>query len=175
MADATVITAESDDGVDCRNSGPLHRQPARHDLVIAVQPGSAGCIGPGAMPPMHRYLGIPYCTGLGRFLSGPQGVGDSPLACHPGLLPGTGCSPSDCGIARLEFALRTPLCAPRLPDTPSPTYPHAAEGHAEPQPHLSHWRNRAGGNLRLMPVWCGRLVATRLHSPVSPRHHWLRS
>lgn len=60
-----VIMADADDSYDLANLGPfLAALRAGNDLVMGNR--FAGGIEPGAMPPLHRYLGNPVLTFVGR-------------------------------------------------------------------------------------------------------------
>ena len=60
-----VVMGDADDSYDWSALGPfLDRLRAGADLVMGDR--FAGGIQPGAMPPLHRYLGNPVLTGLGR-------------------------------------------------------------------------------------------------------------
>lgn len=68
-----VIMGDSDDSYDFTNLGPfLEKLRANYDLVMGNR--FMGGIKPGAMPPLHRYLGNPVLTGIGRvFFKSPAG------------------------------------------------------------------------------------------------------
>lgn len=60
-----VVMGDADDSYDWSALGPfLDNLRAGADLVMGDR--FAGGIRPGAMPPLHRYLGNPVLTGLGR-------------------------------------------------------------------------------------------------------------
>jgi glycosyltransferase involved in cell wall biosynthesis len=66
---AYVIMGDADDSYDFGELEPfLHQLEAGCDLVIGNR--FAGGIEPGAMPPLHRYLGNPVLSFLGRRLFG---------------------------------------------------------------------------------------------------------
>jgi glycosyltransferase involved in cell wall biosynthesis len=66
---AYVIMGDADDSYDFGELEPfLHQLEAGYDLVIGNR--FAGGIEPGAMPPLHRYLGNPVLSFLGRRLFG---------------------------------------------------------------------------------------------------------
>src|SRR3954469_5156982 len=70
-----VIMADSDDSYDLSNLGPFIEQlRAGHDVVMGNR--FKGGIEPGAMPPLHRYLGNPVLSWLGRSLFSMKGIGD---------------------------------------------------------------------------------------------------
>lgn len=68
-----VIMGDSDDSYDFTNLGPfLEKLRDNYDLVMGNR--FMGGIQPGAMPPLHRYLGNPVLTGIGRiFFKSPAG------------------------------------------------------------------------------------------------------
>jgi hypothetical protein len=60
-----VIMADADDSYDLENLAPfIDRLRSGCDLVMGNR--FAGGIQPGAMPPLHRYLGNPVLTSIGR-------------------------------------------------------------------------------------------------------------
>jgi glycosyltransferase involved in cell wall biosynthesis len=62
-----VIMADADDSYDLSNLGPfLEALRGGADLVMGNR--FAGGIEPGAMPALHRYLGNPVLTAIGRVL-----------------------------------------------------------------------------------------------------------
>lgn len=62
-----IIMGDADDSYNFANLGPfLHKLRSGHDLVMGNR--FAGGISPGAMPPLHKYLGNPVLTGIGRLL-----------------------------------------------------------------------------------------------------------
>ena len=64
---AYVIMGDADDSYDFGELEPfLHQLEAGYDLVIGNR--FAGGIEPGAMPALHRYLGNPVLSFLGRRL-----------------------------------------------------------------------------------------------------------
>jgi hypothetical protein len=70
-----VIMADSDDSYDLSNLGPfIDKLREGHDVVMGNR--FAGGIGPGAMPPLHKYLGNPVLSWLGRMLFKLKGIGD---------------------------------------------------------------------------------------------------
>jgi glycosyltransferase involved in cell wall biosynthesis len=66
-----IIMGDADDSYDFGNLGPfVEKLRAGYDLVMGNR--FAGGIGEGAMPPLHRYVGNPILTGIGRlFFSSP--------------------------------------------------------------------------------------------------------
>jgi len=70
-----VIMADSDDSYDLSKLGPfIDKLREGNDVVMGNR--FKGGIGPGAMPPLHRYLGNPVLSWLGRTLFDLKGVGD---------------------------------------------------------------------------------------------------
>lgn len=70
-----VIMADADDSYDLANLGPfIDKLREGHDVVMGNR--FKGGIAPGAMPPLHRYLGNPVLSWLGRALFKLRGVGD---------------------------------------------------------------------------------------------------
>jgi hypothetical protein len=64
-----VIMADADDSYDLSNLGPfLEQLRAGADLVVGNR--FAGGIEEGAMPALHRYVGNPVLTGIGRVFFG---------------------------------------------------------------------------------------------------------
>ncbi len=64
-----IIMGDADDSYDLSNLEPFIRElRAGHDLVMGNR--FRGGIAPGAMPPLHRYLGNPVLSFLGRRLFG---------------------------------------------------------------------------------------------------------
>lgn len=69
-----VIMGDADDSYDFAGLAPFVAQLREgHDLVMGNR--FRGGIAPGAMPPLHRYLGNPVLSGIGRIFFRP-GVGD---------------------------------------------------------------------------------------------------
>lgn len=70
-----VIMADADDSYDLTQLGPfIARLREGHDLVMGNR--FRGGIEPGAMPLLHKYLGNPVLSWLGRRLFRLRGVGD---------------------------------------------------------------------------------------------------
>ena len=70
-----VIMADADDSYDLSNLGPfIDRLREGHDVVMGNR--FRGGIAPGAMPALHRYLGNPVLSFLGRALFRLKHVGD---------------------------------------------------------------------------------------------------
>jgi glycosyltransferase involved in cell wall biosynthesis len=70
-----VIMADADDSYDLSNLGPfVEKLREGHDVVMGNR--FKGGIAKGAMPPLHRYLGNPVLSRVGRWLFGLKGIGD---------------------------------------------------------------------------------------------------
>ncbi|MEV4626726.1 glycosyltransferase family 2 protein [Micromonospora sp. NPDC049523] len=70
-----IIMGDADDSYDLSGLEPFIRElRAGHDLVMGNR--FRGGIAKGAMPPLHRYLGNPVLSWLGRRLFGLRNVGD---------------------------------------------------------------------------------------------------
>lgn len=70
-----VIMADADDSYDLSNLGPFVEKLRKgHDVVMGNR--FRGGIERGAMPPLHRYLGNPILSWLGRWLFNLKGVKD---------------------------------------------------------------------------------------------------
>jgi glycosyltransferase involved in cell wall biosynthesis len=62
-----IVMGDADDSYNFANLGPfLTKLRAGYELVMGNR--FAGGIAPGAMPPLHKYLGNPVLTGIGRLL-----------------------------------------------------------------------------------------------------------
>jgi hypothetical protein len=68
-----IIMGDADDSYDFSNLGPfVEKLRGGCDLVMGNR--FQGGIKPGAMPPLHKYLGNPVLTWVGRlFFSSPVG------------------------------------------------------------------------------------------------------
>lgn len=132
-----VIMADADDSYNFSNLGPfVEKLRAGYDLVMGNR--FEGGIKPGAMPPLHRYLGNPVLTGIGRLLF------HSPCGdFHCGL---RGFSKSavmklDLRTSGMEFAsemvVKSTLHKLRIIDVPTTLSP---DGRSR-EPHLRSWRD----------------------------------
>jgi glycosyltransferase involved in cell wall biosynthesis len=132
-----IIMGDADDSYDFANLGPfIEKLRAGYDLVMGNR--FRGGIQEGAMPPLHKYLGNPVLTGLGRlFFRSP--VGDF----HCGL---RGFSKSalvklDLHTTGMEFAsemvVKATLHRMRITEVPTTLAP---DGRSR-APHLRSWRD----------------------------------
>ncbi|MGV3661595.1 MAG: glycosyltransferase family 2 protein [Prosthecobacter sp.] len=59
-----VMFADSDSTYLYENAAELYQEAVKHDAGMAIASRMIGKIEPGAMPPLHRYLGTPVLTTL---------------------------------------------------------------------------------------------------------------
>jgi len=132
-----VIMGDADDSYDFSALGPfIEKLRKGNDLVMGNR--FRGGIAPGAMPALHRYLGNPVLSGLGRlFFRCP--VGDF----HCGL---RGFSRKAFGRMKLqttgmefasEIVVKATLLGLRIAEVPTTLSP---DGRSRP-PHLRSWRD----------------------------------
>jgi glycosyltransferase involved in cell wall biosynthesis len=132
-----VIMGDADDSYDFSRLGPfVEKLRAGYELVMGNR--FAGGIKPGAMPPLHKYLGNPVLTSIGRLLF------HSPCGdFHCGLR-----GFSKAAIARLdlrttgmefasEMVVKATLHKLRITEVPTTLSP---DGRSRP-PHLRSWRD----------------------------------
>ena len=146
-----VIMGDSDDSYDFTTLDPfVARLRAGGQLVMGNR--FRGGIAPGAMPPLHRYLGNPVLSTLGRmFFSAP--VGDF----HCGLrgFERAAMLALDLRAPGMEFAsemvVKATLNGLRIAEVPTTLSP---DGRSRP-PHLRSWRD-GWRHLRFLLVFCPR-------------------
>src|SRR6185503_19182704 len=132
-----VIMGDSDDSYDFTNLGPfVDKLRAGYDLVMGNR--FLGGIAPNAMPPLHRYLGNPVLTGIGRiFFRSPCGD------FHCGLrgFSKAAIQRLDLRTRGMEFASETVVKASlhglRIAEVPTTL---SVDGRNRP-PHLRSWRD----------------------------------
>lgn len=132
-----VIMGDSDDSYDfSRLDGFVARLRAGADLVMGNR--FKGGIAKGAMPPLHRYLGNPVLSTIGRVLYATP-VGDF----HCGLrgfsreaVLGLGLTTPGMEFAS-EMVIRASLAGLRIEEVPTTLSP---DGRSRP-PHLRSWRD----------------------------------
>ena len=132
-----VIMGDSDDSYDFSNLMPFVAQlRAGFDLVMGNR--FKGGIKPGAMPPLHRYLGNPVLTGIGKlFFKSP--LGDF----HCGLrgFSREAMRGLDLRTTGMEFAsemiVKATLNGLKVTEVPTTLSP---DGRSRP-PHLRSWRD----------------------------------
>jgi len=132
-----IIMGDADDSYDFANIMPfLTKLREGHDLVMGNR--FAGGIKPGAMPLLHKYLGNPLLTGIGRlFFHCP--IGDF----HCGLrgFKQSSVLKMDLQTTGMEFAsemvVKATLMHMRIAEVPITLSP---DGRSRP-PHLRTWRD----------------------------------
>src|ERR1043165_2321929 len=132
-----IIMGDADDSYDFTNLGPfLEKLRAGYDLVMGNR--FKGGIAPNAMPPLHKYLGNPVLTGIGRiFFRSPCGD------FHCGLrgFNRAAIQRLDLRTRGMEFASETVVKASlhglRITEVPTTL---SVDGRNRP-PHLRSWRD----------------------------------
>ncbi len=148
---AFIVMGDADDSYDFADLGPfLEKLRAGYDLVMGNR--FQGGIADGAMPFLHRYLGNPVLSGLGRlFFRSP--VGDF----HCGLRAFTreAYDRLDLQTTGMEFAsemvVKASLLGLRIAEVPTTLSP---DGRSRP-PHLRTWRD-GWRHLRFMLLYSPR-------------------
>jgi glycosyltransferase involved in cell wall biosynthesis len=132
-----IIMGDADDSYDFTNLGPfLEKLRDGYDLVMGNR--FKGGIAPNAMPPLHKYLGNPVLTGIGRlFFRSPCGD------FHCGLrgFSKAAIQRLDLRTTGMEFASETVVKASlhglRITEVPTTL---SVDGRNRP-PHLRSWRD----------------------------------
>jgi glycosyltransferase involved in cell wall biosynthesis len=132
-----IIMGDADDSYDFLNLGPfVAKLREGYDLVMGNR--FKGGIKAGAMPPLHRYLGNPVLTGIGRlFFHSPSGD------FHCGLrgFSKAAVERMDLRTTGMEFAsemvVKATLHHMRITEVPTTLSP---DGRSRP-PHLRSWRD----------------------------------
>ena len=146
-----VIMADADDSYDFSNLMPfVEKLRQGYDLVMGNR--FKGGIKPGAMPPLHRYLGNPVLTAVGRiFFHSPCGDfhcglrGFSRDAARRMELQTTGMEFAS------EMVIKATLFKMRVCEVPTTLSP---DGRSRP-PHLRSWRD-GWRHLRFMLLYSPR-------------------
>ena len=132
-----IIMGDADDSYDFTNLGPfLDKLRAGYDLVMGNR--FKGGIAPDAMPPLHKYLGNPVLTSIGRLLFRSP-CGDF----HCGLrgFSKAAIQRLDLRTTGMEFASETVVKASlhglRITEVPTTL---SVDGRNRP-PHLRSWRD----------------------------------
>jgi glycosyltransferase involved in cell wall biosynthesis len=132
-----VIMADADDSYNFSNLSPfLEKLRAGYELVMGNR--FSGGIKPGAMPPLHKYLGNPVLTGIGRLLF-KSPCGDF----HCGLrgFSRAAVMKLDLRTSGMEFAsemvVKSTLYKLRIIEVPTTLSP---DGRSR-APHLRSWRD----------------------------------
>jgi len=147
-----IIMADADDSYDLANLGPfIDGLRAGNDLVMGNR--FKGGIAPGAMPPLHRYLGNPVLSWLGRALIGLKGVKD--FHCGIRGFNRDRIRQLDLCMPGMEFAselvVRAKHSGYRMTEVPTTLRP---DGRSRP-PHLRTWRD-GWRHLRFLLVFAPR-------------------
>jgi glycosyltransferase involved in cell wall biosynthesis len=147
-----IIMGDADDSYDLSNLEPFVRElRAGHDLVMGNR--FRGGIAPGAMPPLHKYLGNPVLSWLGKRLFGLRHVGDF----HCGIRGFNRDRIRQLGLCMpgMEFAselvVRAALNKYDIVEVPTTLQP---DGRSRP-PHLRTWRD-GWRHLRFLLVFAPR-------------------
>lgn len=152
-----VIMADADDSYALSDLGPfVEALRAGHDVVMGNR--FRGGIAPGAMPPLHRYLGNPVLSWLGRRLFGLREVRDF----HCGMRGFNAERIRALGLCMpgMEFAselvVRAALAGYDIVEVPTTLSP---DGRSRP-PHLRTWRD-GWRHLRFLLVFAPRKTLVR--------------
>jgi glycosyltransferase involved in cell wall biosynthesis len=146
-----IVMGDADDSYDFTNLRPfIDKLRAGYDLVIGNR--FTGGIKPGAMPVLHRYLGNPVLSELGRlFFQSPCGD------FHCGLrgFKKQSLLKMDLRTTGMEFAsemiVKATLHKLRIAEVPTTLSP---DGRSRP-PHLRSWRD-GWRHLRFLLLYCPR-------------------
>lgn len=133
-----VVMADADDSYDLADLGPfLEALRGGHDLVMGNR--FRGGIARGAMPWLHRYVGNPVLSWLGRRLFGLKHVGD--FHCGIRGFDRRRILELDLCMPGMEFAselvVRAALAGYDITEVPTTLRP---DGRSRP-PHLRTWRD----------------------------------
>ncbi|HYN95017.1 MAG TPA: glycosyltransferase family 2 protein [Pilimelia sp.] len=147
-----IIMADADDSYDLANLEPfVTALRAGHDLVMGNR--FRGGIAPGAMPFLHRYLGNPVLSRLGRSLFGLGEVRD--FHCGIRGFARDRVRALDLCMPGMEFAsemvVRAALAGYDIVEVPTTLRP---DGRSRP-PHLRTWRD-GWRHLRFLLVFAPR-------------------
>jgi hypothetical protein len=132
-----VVMADSDDSYDLENLDAFLRK-LREGFDLVMGNRFQGGIKPGAMPPLHRYLGNPVLSGIGRlFFRCP--IGD--FHCGIRGFRKDAITAIDLQTTGMEFAsemvVKATLGGLRVTEVPTTLSP---DGRSRP-PHLRSWRD----------------------------------
>ncbi|HEY3516841.1 MAG TPA: glycosyltransferase family 2 protein [Gammaproteobacteria bacterium] len=146
-----VIMGDADDSYDFSNLHPFVKE-LRGGAELVMGNRFKGGIAPGAMPGLHKYLGNPVLSGIGRlFFKAP--VGDF----HCGLrgfdrkaISGLGLESRGMEFAS-EMVVKATLRQKAIAEVPTTLQP---DGRSR-QPHLRSWRD-GWRHLRFLMLFCPR-------------------
>jgi glycosyltransferase involved in cell wall biosynthesis len=146
-----IIMGDADDSYDLADLGPfVEKLRQGYDLVIGNR--FKGGIKPGAMPPLHKFLGNPVLSGIGRLLFRSP-CGDF----HCGLrgFRKDAVTKLDLRTTGMEFAsemvVKATLHKMQIAEVPTVLYP---DGRSRP-PHLRSWRD-GWRHLRFLLIYSPR-------------------
>lgn len=146
-----VIMGDSDDSYDFSRLEPFVEQ-LRAGFQLVMGNRFRGGILPGAMPPLHRYLGNPVLTGIGRLFFG-SNCGD--FHCGLRAFERKAVLGLDLQASGMEFAsemvVKATLAKLRIAEVPTTLAP---DGRSRP-PHLRSWRD-GWRHLRLLLLFSPR-------------------
>ncbi len=132
-----VIMGDADDSYDFTNLMPfLERLRAGVDIVMGNR--FRGGIAPGAMPPLHRYLGNPVLSFVGRLFFR-SAIGDFHCGLrgfNRGSALGLGLQATGMEFAS-EMVVKATLAGQRIEEVPTTL---SVDGRSRP-PHLRSWRD----------------------------------
>jgi glycosyltransferase involved in cell wall biosynthesis len=146
-----IIMADADDSYDLVNLLPfLEKMRAGFELVMGNR--FKGGIQPGAMPPLHRYLGNPVLSGIGRLFF-PSPAGD--FHCGIRGFSKVAFERVDLQTTGMEFAsemvVKASLYGLKIAEVPTTLSP---DGRSRP-PHLRSWRD-GWRHLRFLLIYSPR-------------------
>ena len=149
-----IIMGDADDSYDFTNVFPfLHKLREGYDLAMGCRlPKAGGTIMPGAMPWLHRWLGNPALSGLGRlFFKCPV----TDFHCGLRAFRREFCLQLDLQTAGMEFAsemvIKATLIGARIAEIPITLYKDGRDR----RPHLNTWRD-GWRHLRFMLMYTPR-------------------
>lgn len=146
-----IVMADADDSYDLADLSPfLQKLRAGFDLVMGNR--FRGGIKPGAMPALHRYLGNPVLSGLGRLFFR-SSIGD--FHCGIRGFTKSALKSLDLHTTGMEFAsemvVKAVLCGLKTVEVPTTLSP---DGRSRP-PHLRSWRD-GWRHLRFLLIYSPR-------------------
>jgi glycosyltransferase involved in cell wall biosynthesis len=146
-----VIMGDADDSYDfTRLGGFVEKLRAGYELVMGNR--FKGGIAPGAMPPLHRYLGNPVLTGIGRLFFGSP---SSDFHCGLRGFDRQAIERLELQTTGMEFAsemvVKATLHGLRIAEVPTTLSP---DGRSRP-PHLRSWRD-GWRHLRFLLIYSPR-------------------
>ena len=146
-----VIIGDADESYDFSHI-PRFLEKLRDGYEFVMGNRFAGGIEPGAMPALHRYLGNPVLTALGRLFFGSP-CGD--FHCGLRAFRKEAITRLDLRTTGMEFAsemvVKATLCGLRIAEVPTTLSPDGRSG----APHLRRWRD-GWRHLRFMLLYSPR-------------------